>query len=265
MSCYNWTGTLDFLQTAEVILPQPDWTSSSTNEFVAYVSSPNGQTDQYAYNDTLRSAFNIPAQLPSGLIFEFKTNNYFTHNTYTLKDSQGNILINRTGAAANTIYRDTVFLANDCYTVNLTDLADDGLSFWANTAQGNGYFRIRNAATNVIVMSFNADFGDNIYQQFTVGYVLPVNEISSSLTSLNVYPNPASGIVTAEFSMPLNSQVTLSMVNMLGEIVMTEQVNVTQEVEKFALDVTALESGIYYLVAETGGKKETKRVAVIGN
>ena len=264
MSTFNWTGALDFLQSVEVVLPQPDWTSSSTNEFVAYVSNPNGVADMYAWNDTLHSEFNIPAQLPSGLIFEFKTNNNFTHNTYTLKDSQGNTIINRTGSAANTIFRDTVFLANDCYTVNLTDLADDGLSFWANAAQGQGYFRIRNAATNVVVMSFNPDFGDNIYQQFTIGYVLPVPEVGADLTSLHVYPNPASGIVTAEFSMPLNSQVNLSLVNMLGETVMTEQVNVTQEVEKFTLDVTALESGIYYLVAETGGKKETKRVAVIG-
>lgn len=262
MSTYTWTGTLNFLQTAEVTLPQPAWTSSNIDEFVAIVSSPNGGADQYAFNDTLRSPFNIPAQLPTGLIFEFKTNNYFTHNSYTLKDSQGNIIISRTGAAANTIYRDTVFLPNDCYTVLLTDAGDDGLNFWANSAQGTGYFRIRNQATGQTAMSFNADFGDNIYQQFTVGYVLPVPEVANPINGMNVYPNPASDVITAEISMPLNSQVRISLVNVLGAVVRADELHVTNETEKYAIDVAGVEAGVYYVVAETDASRVVKKVVV---
>lgn len=262
MSTYNWSGNLSFLQTTEVTLPQPDWTSSGVQEFVVHVSAPNGQADQYSYNDTLRSAFNIPAQLPYALIFEFKTNNYPTQNAYTLKDSQGNIIINQTGQTANTIYRDTVYLADDCYTVSLTDAADDGLSFWANAAQGTGYFRIRNASTNVIVMSFNADFGDNIYQQFTIGYLLPVAEIPGSVKNFNVYPSPASDIITAEFSMELNQEVTLSVVNMLGEVVLSESVRASQQTEKFAMDISKIESGVYYVIAQTKNSRDVRKVVI---
>ncbi len=262
MSTYNWTGALDFLQTAEVVLPMPAWTSSSIDEFVVYVSSPNGQADQYAWNDTLHSQFNIPAQLQSGLIFEFKTNNYYSHNKYTLKDSQGDTIIYRQGAAANTIYRDTVYLPNDCYTVYLTDASDDGLSFWANSAQGTGYFRIRNASSGQTAMSFNADFGDNIYQQFTVGYVLPVPEVAAPINGMIVYPNPASDIITTELAMPLNSQVRISMVNVLGAVVKSDELHVTNEVEKYAIDISGVEGGVYYIVAETDAARVVKKVVV---
>jgi len=262
MSTYNWTGNLNFLQSAEVVLPQPDWTTSGQNEFVVTVSAPNGQADQYAFNDTLRSVFNTPVQLTYNLVFEFKTNNFPTQNSYTLKDSQGNIIIYRPGQTANTIYRDTVFLPNDCYTVSLNDVGDDGLQFWANSSQGNGYFRIKNQATGSIVMNFNADFGDNIYQQFTVGYLLPVPEVKSNFNSFSVYPSPASDVITAEFSMKLNSDVTIKLMNMLGEVVLSEQMRVSQSLEKIAIDVTKVESGIYYVVAESADSREVRKVVV---
>lgn len=265
MSTYNWSGTLAFLQSTEVALPQPAWLTSNINEFVVYVSQPNGQTDQYAYNDTIHSAFNTPPELPSGLIFEFKTNNYYTQNSYTLKDSQGNIIISRAGTTANTIYRDTVYLANDCYTVNMNDGGDDGLQWWANSAQGSGYFRIRNVATGANVINFNSDFGDNIYQQFTIGYVLPVIGPGATIKNFNVYPNPASDLITTEFSMPLNSIVKLNVVNVLGEIVMSEEVRVTQGIEKYVLDVSKVESGIYYIMAESNGAREAKKILIFSN
>lgn len=262
MSTYNWTGNLAFLASAEVTLPQPAWNSSSVNEFVVYVSNPNGSADQYAYNDTLYSEFNIPVTLNQNVYFELKTNNYSTQNSYTLKDAQGTTIISRSGLAANTIYRDTVSLLPDCYTVYLTDNGDDGLSFWANTAQGSGYFRVRNVSNGGVVLNFNPDFGDNVYAQFTVGYSLPVEDPQAPIWSFSVYPSPASDIVTAEISMPLYSDVQLRLMNMLGEEVISQQLSVTQQLEKVALDVSGITSGIYYLVAETGTSRQVKKVVI---
>jgi hypothetical protein len=262
MSTYTWNGNLSFLQTAEVTLPQPAWTSSNIDEFVAYVSNPNGAADQYALNDTIYSPFNIPAQLPSYLVFELKTNNVPSQNSYTLKDAQGGTIITRSGLTANTVYRDTVNLLSDCYIVSLTDAGDDGLTFWANSAQGSGYFRIKNASTGVILSAPNSDFGDNIYLQFTVGFTLPVPELDAPISAFSVYPNPASDVVTAQLSMPLHSKVSLHLMNMLGEKVMTETLIVTQETEKASLDVSEVPAGMYYVVAESGNFKEVRKVVV---
>jgi len=262
MSTYNWSGNLAFLQSVEVALPQPAWLSSSINEFVAYVSNPNGSADQYAYNDTLTSSFNTPAQLSNYLVFELKTNNLPAQNSYTLKDAQGGTIITRSSLSANTVYRDTVNLLNDCYIVSLNDVGDDGLTWWANSSQGSGYFRIRNATSGAVEMSFNSDFGDNIYQQFTVGYVLPVPEINAPINSFQVFPNPASDILNTEFSMPLNSKLKIRLMNVLGSQILSETVTATQPVEKFELDVSNVESGIYYVIAESGTYREVRKVVI---
>jgi len=263
MSTYQWTGTLDFLESAEVTLPAPAWMTSIVNTFVAIVSNPNGGADQYADNDTLYSDFNIPAAYPSGLVFELKTNNNGAQSSYTLKDSQGNIIINRSGLGSNIIYLDTVALNNECYTVFLNDGGDDGLSWWANPGQGSGYFRIKNSASGAVLKVFNPDFGDNIYQQFTVNYVLPVNEVTvNSIENLNIYPNPAGDIFTVEFSLPLNAKAKIKLINILGKELLTETVIVSDEVEKIKLDATGIEPGIYFVLLEAGNQQKVQKLVI---
>jgi len=57
--------------------------------------------------------------------------------------------------------------------------------------------------------------------------------------------------------------VKLKLVNMIGQTVMTEEVKVTQEIEKFVMDASTLESGIYYVVAESTGSREVRKVTIM--
>lgn len=262
MSTYTWTGSLNFLQEAEVVLPQPAWLSSNTNEFIAIVSNPNNATDQYGLNDTLINTFNYPTVLPQNFYFELRTNNNGTHTSYTLKDSQGNIVVNRTGLSANTTYRDTVNLTQDCYTLLLTDFGDDGLSWWANTAQGTGYFRIRSATSPVILKVFNPDFGDNIYQQFTVNYTVPVNEINGFTSPLEVYPNPAKDLIQVAFSAPQLAQVRVELRNVLGQTLLTQEVTASETKQTIQLDVNQFEAGVYYVVVQSGTEQSMQKVII---
>lgn len=262
MSTHNWTGTLAPLTAAEVILPQPNWLSSNTNQFIAVVSNPNGGTDQYGLNDTLINNFNYPVVYPDKLIFELRTNNNGSHTTYTLKDGNGTNVINKLGLLGNTTYLDTVNLPMDCYTFKLNDAGDDGLSWWANTAQGTGYMRIRNGYTGAIIRTFNPDFGDNIFQQFTVNYTLPVPELQEGIGSLNVFPNPAQNLLTAEFSIPVYSQARLQLLNMIGQVMISEDIVASQKVDKTILDVSTLAPGVYYVTLQAGNEKRVQKVVI---
>lgn len=263
LSVFNWTGSLGFLESTEVTLPAPNWLGTNINEFIAVVSNPNNGVDQYAANDTLYSSFDIPVSFPAGLIFELKTNNYGYETAYTLKDSQGNVLISRSGLGNNITYKDTVNLTTDCYTIYLTDQGDDGLSWWASPNQGAGYFRIRNLASGNITKIFNNDFGDNIYQQFSVNYSLPVTEpVVESIDNLLVYPNPAGDQFTAMFSLPMQSVAKVRLMNVLGEELLSETVVVTQAVEKVAMEMGVIENGMYYVVVESGGKSRMQKLVI---
>jgi hypothetical protein len=263
MSTYNWAGSLNFLDTVMVTLPAPDWFTSNVDAFVAIVSNPNGGVDQYSNNDTMYSEFNIPAVYPAQLVFELKTNNFGNQTAYTLKNSQGTSLITRTGLGNNIIYRDTVSLNTECYTVYLTDQGDDGLQWWANTQQGSGYFRIINPATGTVLKTFNPDFGDNIYEQFTVDISLPVKEAEvNSIRNLHIYPNPAGDLFYAEFSLPPYAKAKLKLVNLLGEVIKTETYLAKQPLEKVSMDISDVESGIYFVVIESGSQSMTQKLVV---
>ena len=84
-----------------------------------------------------------PPVMPSQIVIEFRTNNYPSENQYTLNDDAGVVVASRNGTTllANTTYKDTITLADGCYAFELTDSGEDGLQFWANTAQEAGFVR----------------------------------------------------------------------------------------------------------------------------
>ncbi|MCE2846149.1 MAG: T9SS type A sorting domain-containing protein [Sphingobacteriales bacterium] len=246
-----------------VTLPQPNWLSSNSSEFIAVISNPNGGSDQYSGNDTLINTFNYTAVYTNSLVVEVRTNNNGTHTSYSLRDSQGNLIVNRLGLAANTVYRDTLNLPTDCYTFYLNDLGDDGLSWWANSGQGTGYCRLKNAATGAIIRTFNSDFGDNIYQQFTVNYALPVNELpAGDAGPLHLYPNPASTQFTAEFTLPYATSAVLEVRNTLGQLMLSQEVNSTDQLQRIVLDAEHLQAGMYTVALRAGNAQSVQRISI---
>ena len=263
-SVYHWTGSLNFLDTIPVNLPSPNWVSGNQNKFVATVSNPNNGIDQYDGNDTKYSTFETPMVYPFRLVFDLRTNNIGLETAYTLRNSQGDTIINRRNLGNNLFYKDTVDLTNDCYTLLLTDEGHDGLSWWANPGQGAGYFRIIDPIGNTIVNSFNPDFGDNIYHQFSVDISNPVIEANTRpIGNFIVYPNPGNDIVTAEVSLPLHAKAKLQLVNILGELLLSESFLVNQKIERISMDVSSIENGIYYLVIEAGSQTKTQKLIIL--
>jgi hypothetical protein len=154
-------------------------------------------------------------------------------------------------------------LGTGCYTVYLTDQGNDGLSFWANSAQGSGFFRIRDASTNQLIKTFNGDFGHNIYQQFTVNYILPVEEIQGNAAQgLTLYPNPASDEFIAEISLPYLSQAEITLVNLLGETVKQESLRVTNDTEKININTSDLPAGVYLFSVRSNDQLMVKRIQI---
>ncbi|MCX6269928.1 MAG: peptide-N-glycosidase F-related protein [Bacteroidetes bacterium] len=263
LSTFHWTGNLNFLQLAELSLPAPDWDGSSSDRFIMYVSQPNGGNDQYALNDTLYSKFVVPPVYPTHLFFELKTNLYAYEDSYILKNADGDTIIYRHNLTSNTMYRDTVELPYGCYTLLMTDNGDDGLSFWANPDQGSGYFRIFDSKNPMILKTFNPDFGNNIYLQFRTNTAANVPDIQPvAINNLEVYPNPSSGSFDVELSMPLNSLVTLEVLNVTGQVVIKETVRVSQVPEKVTINGDQFENGVYFVQAGSGNKQVTRKMVI---
>ncbi len=175
--------------------------SGAGNKFVATITKVNEQEDEYKDDNTMYSQINNSPVFPDKVVIVFKSNNAPTENSYTLKDARGKIIRNKSGFAANTIYRDTVYLDNNiCFTFEFNDdgtppasmpLNKDGLDWWANSADGSGYIQIRNGYTNSMLKNFNADFGTKHILNFMSTFSMGLNDPGEKSIQLNIFPNPA--------------------------------------------------------------------------
>ena len=171
-------------------------------------------------------------------------------------------MLNRVGAAANTTYYDTLNLPAGCYKIYLTDNGDDGLSFWANTSQGTGFFRIRSSFSGTILKTFNPDFGDNINYQFTMNFTLPVEEVAATNPTLTIYPNPASANFLAEISGGKYSVANVVVTDMLGQVILSENVRLTSAVEKLNLNASEWKNGVYFVTMENHNFRVVRKLFI---
>jgi len=156
---------------------------------------------------------------------------------------------------ANMIYRDTIDLGDGCYTLDFQDtgapnpnymLNEDGLQWWANTTDGNGFLQIR-FISNSIIQRFGADFGSNIRFAFTVG---KITEPSLPAAEINIRPNPAKDYLMLDFSSykpeDLNEVCTIVIHDISGRKVMETSIDMRQTPMP-RLNISELSTGVYHL------------------
>lgn len=251
---YEWEGKLGFLETAEVFLPPSatlwEQASRTNNVFHAEITKANGATDEYAPNNIYHSAFDIPEVLPHQFIIQLRTNLQPAETSFDIEDFDGKKRLTRSGFEANSVYRDTVKLGIGCYTLNVYDADDDGLSWWANN-DGNGSIEIREMSGR-LMKTFNSDFGDNIRYNFTVEYPLSYEELHPT-EGLALYPNPAQTHVNIQYD-GNSSQQFLQVLDFKGRVVFQQNMAAQDGGFDMTLPIDQLQDG-FYLVKVTDGEE----------
>ncbi|MEI7803247.1 MAG: peptide-N-glycosidase F-related protein, partial [Bacteroidota bacterium] len=269
---YNWTGNLGFLQTADVTLASMYWEGNGSNKFYATISNPNGGTDLNEHNNTARTHFNSPAvyDLSSSTVHKFvlevKTNLFGSETSYQLRSSGGVILLDRNNLANNTFYRDTfIYNEYECYTFEIFDAGEDGLSFWNNPDQGSGYARLKRADFPLILKSFPADFGAEFIHNFKINWPLGVTETKTIESSMNVVPNPAIDAIDVTVALTNGSdKVEATLMDLSGRI-LKKQIQPFAPAAEFNFDVTDLAQGLYFVKVKSGTNEFTEKFIKIAD
>lgn len=156
-----WKGNLKFNQTAEIVIPGEIEMNSGQNVYTVSLTKPNGKKDAWMGDNTLKSNFVAPQQLPENFVIKFKTNNKPEDNALFLIDNKLDTIYRKTPKIleANTLYQDTIRLKSGKYELCLTDSAGDGLEFWAEPQNGDGYLRLFDLKGNLI-HAFQSDCGN---------------------------------------------------------------------------------------------------------
>ncbi|HXB40583.1 MAG TPA: peptide-N-glycosidase F-related protein [Bacteroidia bacterium] len=256
---YIWNGNLNFGDTSSVMLPNFVTTSiSSVNSiFKVYIDKVNNQVDQYNYDDSASIKLtSIPPTYDTTFLVVFRTNNYL-EDSYYVTNASGNVVFSKVAnnLQPNTTYYDTLHLTPGCYDISIYDTGGDGLSFWANTAQGSGLYRLKRLYTpnSIYLKTFGLDFGNFIKWNF---FAVPntfsaIKEVKiQSTTLMDVFPNPVSDKTTVEYS--CGDKPQLQILDGLGRVV--KQVELLKKEDFYTLDFNDLSKGCYWikLSSQTG-------------
>jgi len=87
------------------------------------------------------------------------------------------------------------------------------------------------------------------------------NVSNAILTKNNAFPNPASDVVNVEYGFTENSNVTVTLSNVLGQTVATNVANNVKE-GKATFSTATLADGVYIYTIEANGQRTTGRIAV---
>ncbi len=256
---YHWTGNLDFLEESTIDLPAASWGSwTGPDIFEASISNPNGQTDDYADNNTMHTNFQRTPLYENEMVFWLRTNASGFETSYQLKDINGNIIYSRSNCSNNTIYKDTFQLADGCYTLTIFDSGEDGLYFFANN-DGSGYAKLRKTS-GAMIKNFKADFGSKISQQFTVGFPLGV-ELNQWESFMELYPNPSSGIFQCDINLNQPDDINLYLTDLMGRIIEHKKLRQFSH-GVIPIDMSERASGVYLVIVQAGSGIMTKKLIV---
>jgi hypothetical protein len=114
-----------------------------------------------------------------------------------------------------------------------------------------------------VIVWIQDDATKEILQSTTASLVTSVIENNSPASKLMIFPNPTSNLATIAFEGFENSDIEISLVNLLGEVVFSKKINSSAYLDYYNLDVSLLSNGIYNLVAKSNGKITTKKLQIL--
>ena len=140
--------------------------------------------------------------------------------------------------------------ANSTITVN-TSPAQGSFDFWIGTSNMDIIVWVEKSSTHKVLQAALAEYT-------TSG----VNEMDDMARYIAVYPNPANEFAGVEIDLIDRSDVTLNVVNAMGQTVYTNAMTMDAGTQKVELPTSALSAGLYFVNVNVNGVSKTLRLNV---
>ena len=264
---YPWTGTLSQFESTTVTVG----TAMVTGNVVVSVTSAN---DGNAANNNLNAAIAMASESTTQVVVEMTTDEYPNEVTWEISDENGNVVASggpygnpavTNGQNPVDVYETHFLPSTGCYTMTMTDAYGDGMqgSQWGGT---DGYVKAYGIQNGTYMTAFLDYDGSSDYETLAAGAnvneTVGVEEMTST-SSFGVYPNPATTITNVNYTLASEAVVTIEVVNMLGERVVSMNKG-TQQAGTYnnQIDFSNLNAGIYMVNFNVDGVVSTPRLTV---
>ena len=140
--------------------------------------------------------------------------------------------------------------ANSTITVSSAP-AQGSFDFWIGTSNMEIIVWVEKSSTREVLQAALA--------QYTTS---EVSEMDDMARYIAVYPNPANEVAGVEIDLIDRSDVTLNVVNAMGQTVLVEVTALDAGVQKFNLNTAGLSAGLYFINVNVNGVSETLHVNI---
>jgi hypothetical protein len=265
---FNWTGNLATYAVETVNVGTVALTGAATLNVA--ITSADDNTANNATAAPIAFAADGTTHVKIDILFDA----YPEECSWSITDDAGNVVAsadyNPTPRPADYSTKiENVYLpSTGCYFFNATDAYGDGfyeLQYTGGVANGHMFVTTVNDAGATFSSLVNYDGTYNFAEvsaPSNVNTVVGIEEVNLS-AGVSVYPNPANDFINVAYGLTNNSVVTVDVINVLGERVMTEYVG-SQAAGNYTsrLDVSNLSAGVYMLNVTINGTVNTVRVSV---
>lgn len=264
---YTWSGSMAFLEENDIVFPQSASILSGSLSAVFQVSvvsvnELNG--DQNQYNNFYQSTTKPVLTFPKDFVVKMTSNIQGYDNSWELFDEYDNVVASRTNVTASTNYIDSVLnLIPGCYRFAVYDASCDGMSWWANTAQGTGALRIDIPGGNPI-FHFPGDFGCNYMMYFVVLPPIDTTSVAENYLkdAVSVYPNPARTLAYIRLDVAYSQQISYKISDIAGKVVFEKSVYKNAGSNE-VIDASGFASGVYMVSVQLeNGYTLTRKLVV---
>jgi len=253
----NWTGNLSTYGVDQVTVGQVT-PSAATNYSIEITTADDNASDN-AVSQTLS-----PATPAAGMdvTVQIETDAYGSETTWELRGSTGTLLasggpyndLSAAGTTVQTPVNVTLTTPFDCTTFTIDDSYGDGID--AGYGAGNYAVIDHNGATLVS----GGDFSDTESSKFAAGNNVSISE--NAIDGLGVYPNPFSTTATVKFNNNTGADAIIEVMNMLGQVVYTENAGDASGMQNITIDGSSFDAGIYMVNVKTGAVITSKRIVL---
>jgi hypothetical protein len=252
---YTWFGGLGMTDTVSVSLPPVSF-GAGAHSFDLYIDQPNGNADEFAYDDSMHVSFNATNIYNTNyIVIQLKTDNSPNECSWQVKDDQGTILFQRNNFTGTlSLYTDTIVLPNGCFNVTMYDSFGDGVCCY----NGNGYFRLYRGGAGTPLYS-SGDYGELYSTNLTLDFQSGLEDVIGDNTVF-LFPNPARDKVTLNTGFE-TGKLTVELTDLTGRRLGPGVVcDVANHATHF--DLPNVAPGLYLIRLERKGQVTVKRIVV---
>ena len=106
-------------------------------------------------------------------------------------------------------------------------------------------------------------WGGGTFAVYNFNETASVKDVNGLNASISVYPNPTNGIANVTLALNEFSNVSIQLMNTLGQVVYTDNLGEINGENKIQIETSNLEEGVYFVNVNVNGVIGTQRLSVI--